>query len=400
MSLPVEQNSELVSLCLKMPEELVDDFLGKLHYVSEFITGFELISDAPSDQVRFQLLPGHEEERAKIAGQIVEVARKMCGAYRRVESKVLAKRERAVSFNDDPHPLLQARGDLFYFGQGRYGFGPRLVELLNFFDGRLLQLAESFSAEPYQFPTLIGADLLERCRYLQSFPHSLSFVSHLREDLEAIQNFARTAKWDGTRLVCDPQDVARIECLLSSAVCFHCYAWLQNQRLTRPGVFTAVGKCFRYESGNLGKLERLWDFTMRELIFVGTQEQVLDQRERAIKETTRLLDEWELSYEISSATDPFFIDEYSAATFQLAFDLKFEIQASLPYKRKTLAVGSFNFHRDYFGRSLNVSCAGGEAASTGCAAFGLERLVLAFISQHGLNVNAWPRAVAGQMKRW
>jgi seryl-tRNA synthetase len=400
MSRPVEQNSELVSLDLKMPEELSDDFLSKLHYVSEFITEFELISDASSDQVRFQLLPGHEEERTKIASQIVEVARKMCGAYRRVETKVLAQRERAVTFRDDPHPLLQARGDLFYFGQGRYGFGPRLVELLNFFDARLLQLAESFSAEPYQFPTLIGADLLERCRYLQSFPHSLSFVSHLREDLEAIQNFARTAKWDGSRLVCEPQDVERIECLLSSAVCFHCYAWLQNQSLKQPGVFTAVGKCFRYESGNLGKLERLWDFTMRELIFVGTQEQVLDQRERAIKETTKLLDEWGLSYEISSATDPFFIDEYSAATFQMAFDLKFEIQASLPYKRKTLAVGSFNFHRDYFGRSLNISCAGGEAASTGCAAFGLERLVLAFLSQHGLDASAWPHAVAKQMKRW
>jgi hypothetical protein len=43
-----------------------------------------------------------------------------------------------------------------------------------------------------------------------------------------------------------------------------------------------------------------------------------------------------LSYEIRSATDPFFIEEYASATFQLAFDLKFEIRADLPYKQKTL----------------------------------------------------------------
>lgn len=392
--------SYFVSLGAEIPAELVDDFLAKLHYVSESVEGFELIQDGHPARIRFRLLPGREEEQALVAGRIVEVAEKLCRAARFAEPIVLVRRKRTPLFNGDPHPLLEERGDLFRFGHGRYGLGPRLVKLLEFFDQQLLQQAEQFGAAPYQFPTLIGADLLERCRYLQTFPHSLSFVSHLREDLSAIQDFARHARWDGSGLIFSPEDLSKVECLLASAVCFHCYAWLQDSRLPQPLAFTARGKCFRFESGNMGGLERLWDFTMRELIFVGTEGHVLAERQKAVERMTELLDEWELSYEIKSATDPFFIDEYSAALFQMAFDLKYEIRAFLPYNRKSLAVGSFNCHRDHFGRALNISCAGDEAANTGCVAFGLERLALAFLAQHGLDARDWPASVAEKIKGW
>ena len=356
--------------------------------------------DGGDARVRFRLPAGREGERALVAERIVAVAEGMCQAARFCEPKVLVRRERAPSFEGDPHALLEERGDLFKFGRGRYGLGPRLVELLEFFDRQLLRRAEQAGAAPHQFPTLVGADLLERCGYLRSFPHSLCLVSHLREDMGAIQDFARDARWDGGGLVFSPEASSRVECLLSPTVCFHCYAWLQDGRLPRPAAFTARGKCFRYESGSMSKLERLWDFTMRELIFVGPEGYVLAERRKAVESLAGLLDEWGLSYEIKSATDPFFIDGYSAAAFQMAFDLKYEVRASLPYKGKTLAVGSFNFHRDHFGRALNISCAEGEPANTGCVGFGLERLALAFLAQHGLDAKGWPAAVAEQVGGW
>jgi seryl-tRNA synthetase len=394
-----EVEVHVAALSVSIPEELLDEFLSKLHYISEEIVSFELLPNE-RDQVRFRLRSGDERQASVIAGNIAKVAQKMCQAYRPSVAKVLVEHHVKFGFDADPHPLLEERGDLFRFGQGRYGFGPRLVELASFFDQRIVEMTKDFQAAPYQFPTLIGADVMERCKYLRSFPHSLSLVSHLREDLDAIQNFARTARWDGNNLVCNHEDLSQIQCLLSSAVCYHCYAWLQNSVLPQPRAFTAVGKCFRYESGNLGGIERLWDFTMRELIFVGPQEYVLARRQAGIDSTVVLLNEWGLDYDIMTATDPFFIDEYSVTTFQKAFDLKFEIRATLPYKAKTLAVGSFNFHQDYFGRALNITCGSGEAASTGCVAFGIERLVLAFLAQHGLDPKHWPEAVAVALKTW
>jgi seryl-tRNA synthetase len=217
----------------------------------------------------------------------------------------------------------------------------------------------------------------------------------LREDLEAIMEFARIARIDDGRLACSPEHLAGVKCLLSPTICFHYYAWLQGTALATPRTITAIGHCFRYESGALSSLERLWDFTMREIVFVGPQDYVLERRERCVKAAAALLDEWGLSYEICSATDPFFIDGYSAqSAFQSAFELKFEVRADLPYTSgKTLAVGSFNYHQDFFGRSLAIEQPGGGNAHTGCVGFGLERLIWAFFSQYGLDPARWPGTV-------
>ena len=387
----VEPGLYCVTLEIQIPRELSDEFLSKLPYLSESLVDFHL--DADRNELRFRC-SGDAAEAGVIAERIVESAHKLVENFRGRTVRTLVSRDRPVTFKEDPHPLLEASGDLVRFGAGRVGLGPLLVRLCDFFDGQLRKLAEDFAARAYQFPALIGAEVLERCKYLKSFPHSLSLVSHLKEDLRAIQEFARTVHWERDSLAYEGDALSKVQCLLSPTICFHCYAWLQGASLPHPQSFTAVGRCFRYESGNLGGLERLWDFTMREIIFVGPEDYVLAQRAKAIDKTVELLDEWQLSFDISTATDPFFIDEYSMASFQAAFELKYEIQARLPYREKSTAVGSFNFHRDLFGRSLNITDTAGQPLTTGCVGFGLERLALAFLAQHGLDKRRWPRSVA------
>ena len=84
--------------------------------------------------------------------------------------------------------------------------------------------------------------------------------------------------------------------------------------------------------------------------------------------------------------------------FQLAFELKFEILAPLPYKQTDLAIGSFNYHQDFFGRSFAISGKSGAPIHTSCVGFGLERVALAFLAQHGLNPKLWPAAIANQIR--
>ena len=113
-------------------------------------------------------------------------------------------------------------------------------------------------------------------------------------------------------------------------------------------VATAVGNCFRYEAINLTSLERLWNFTMREVIFVGAKDFVLENREIARQRMSQVFERIGLAYRVESANDPFFIGEFrKQAAFQSAFQLKFEIRARLPFKDCTLAVGSYNYHQDF-----------------------------------------------------
>jgi hypothetical protein len=132
---------------------------------------------------------------------------------------------------------------------------------------------------------------------------------------------------------------------------------------------------------------------MREVIFVGPKDFVLQNRETGRERMRGFFEEIGLAYRVESANDPFFIGEFKKqAAFQSAFQLKFEIRAGLPFKQSTLAVGSYNYHQDFFGRSLNITLPDGSPAHTGCIAFGLERMAFAFLSQYGLDAANWPDA--------
>ena len=378
-------------LGVSIPATLAKDFLAKLHYVSEEISSFAFVAGR-ADRVEFALREPHQADPRMIEARFAEIARKMTSSFRDFQPKVLVQRAKPTfGFSEDPHPALERAGALRSMGQGRYALGPQMMLLLDHFEERLLKMADQFHAPRHQFPALIGAETLERCRYIQSFPHSLNIVSHIREDFEAIQRFGATARWNGHSLNMDSSALAAPKCFLSPSVCFHWYAWMKDSVVERPRNVTAVGKCFRYEAGNLSGLERLWDFTMREVIFMGPRDYVLAERNRAVDATVELMDSWDLAYQIESATDPFFIESFGVqSAFQLAFDLKFEVRAVLPYRSSTLAVASFNYHQDFFGKSFNIRGTDGKPIETGCIGFGLERLALAFIAQHGPDPEHWP----------
>jgi seryl-tRNA synthetase len=303
--------------------------------------------------------------------------------------------DRQVPFRLDPMPELLRRGELCQESAGIFALGPLLTRLIAYFEAQFIALADSFNAVPHRFPTLIPAVYLERVNYFRAFPHSLTFATHLREDLDVIDRFAQAAVCDDHGLQAPPDSFAGVQALLSPAVCYHLYFALADKPLPAgQAIATAVGQCFRYEAINLVSLERMWNFTMREVIFVGPKDFILENREVARQRMSLLFERIGFAYRVENANDPFFIGEFrKQAAFQSAFQLKFEIRASLPYKASTLAVGSYNYHQDFFGRSLNITLPDGSPAHTGCVAFGLERIAFAFLAQFGLDPLAWPAEV-------
>ena len=170
--------------------------------------------------------------------------------------------DRPVPYRGDPNAELLARREMFQEAAGIFTVGPLVTRLIDFFETQFLSLADSFGAAPYRVPTLIPARFLERVNYFRAFPHSLTFVTHLREDLDVIDHFAQHAACDEHGLNIPRESFAPIQTLLSPAVCYHLYFSLADRPL--PGgslAATAVGNCFRYESLNLTSLERMWNFT-------------------------------------------------------------------------------------------------------------------------------------------
>ena len=228
--------------------------------------------------------------------------------------------------------------------------------------------------------------------------HSVSFVGRFRENLEAIRAYSGNVKAALETGAPPPQPppgaLAEMEQVLSPAVCYHAYRGLQGG--TVPSGLEAVwatGKCFRYESGNLTGLDRLWDFTMQELVFIGEAARVQQAREALMLRAAAFAREAGLAFTLQTANDPFFIDQYAArAAYQEIFELKYELRLALPHLGRDLAAASFNYHQDYFGGRFAIAAPSGPA-HTACAAFGLERWAYAVACQFGPDPAAWPEAL-------
>jgi len=333
-----------------------------------------------------------EERGAALTAELQSLAVRIQRSLRSLQRKVLFHSAEA----DDPH--FSDNVDLspvHFLGVGQVAMEGVPLQLFRYFDRVFESFGEPWKAAPLMTPTLIPSRVLSRCDYFRSFPQYVTFATHLKEDVAVIDGFrARHQTADDVDELA-LGDMDRPDACLSPAVCYHVYHLYENRTIPAFGATHGIcGKCFRYESSNLSDLRRLWDFTMREVVFMGGREEVLKAREQSIEMMSEFLREHRVASEIRTASDPFFIAPDAAAKtyFQLSSDSKYEMSLLLPGGER-LAVGSHNYHSDFFGRAFNVNVKDAGPMHSVCVAFGLERWVYAFLQQHGSEPSRWPDPV-------
>jgi seryl-tRNA synthetase len=308
--------------------------------------------------------------------------------------------ERKVAYRSAAMDAPSFAGDAAVDGVRFEGHGLALLDglalrLLQYFDRSFADFGRAWTPTALRAPTLIPTSVLARCDYFRTFPHTVTMACHLPEDPPLIEDFRRRHDQRETLDDASVHDMATPEACLSPAMCYHAFNASRDRVLAdHPVVYSMVGKCFRYESSNMGDLRRLWDFTMRELVFLGDRERVLEERRKGIAAFGPFLEAHRLAGEIRTASDPFFVAPDSAAKtyFQLSAETKYEVSLLLPGDAR-LAVGSFNYHADFFGRRFSIREAGGLPLHSVCFGWGLERWVHAFVAQHGRDPSAWPAVV-------
>lgn len=259
--------------------------------------------------------------------------------------------------------ILENLNEVFNLGVGQVGYRGIFLKLIRFFDNKFLQLAIKYNATEVIYPTIIPKEVLEKSDYFTSFPKIATKINRNH--------------------------------FLTPALCFHSYQQLENMILEKsPVVITTVGKCFRLENEAYKSLERLWDFTMREIICIGTYEDVEKLRSLLIQSLLEFSETLQLQGTFVKASDPFFTSDANKGKriLQKLKPLKFELRLSIN-KTETLAVSSFNHHESFFGECFNIKLSNSEIASTSCIAFGLERWVFAFLTQYGLNHKSYPQII-------
>jgi hypothetical protein len=258
--------------------------------------------------------------------------------------------------------------------------GPALV-WLHRLDAAVVTAAQAWGAQEHHFPPVVQAADLERVDYFRSFPHLMTVPVSLPPDEAAIERFtARCGRPSGTVPI---QEHASVGHALLPAACYQVYPLLGSSRLEGRALITTKAVCFRRES-HFVPLRRQWAFTMREMVCVGTEDEVTDLLDRGRALVAVLCERLDLRRDWADATDPF---------FQPTKQGRYLYQRLNPVKHEAvvddLAIASVNRHHEHFGDAFAIT-RGGQAAQSGCVAFGLERWLSVVSVRWGPDPAAWP----------
>ena len=256
--------------------------------------------------------------------------------------------------------------------------------------GTLISEYRPDGAEVLAFPPLMSRAQIERQGYLKSFPTLLGVVSCLCDGERQIRQLAERAEegedWTPALTATD--------LVLTPAACYPVYPMVAARGVLPSGgaVFDVSCDCFRREPSI--DLERMQSFRMREFVRIGSPEQVIQFRTNWIQHGRAIATRLGLNFAVELASDPFFGRGGAlAAKSQTEQELKFELLAPIRPESSPTACMSFNYHQDHFGLSWGMTTDAGSTPHSACAAFGIDRLVLALFTAHGLRFDEWPGSV-------
>jgi seryl-tRNA synthetase len=394
------QHVNIQAFTIALPRAVDPEVASDIEKESVFVspTIDRIVIEADMITARVMLKAGADSAvAAEKAKRFLEVMSRQLSGF---ETKVFVEtlRRDTGPFQADVNRGLVERGWMHDYGKGQVAYsGPvlKLARLINDKAGALYQ--QAFDAKDGHFPAMIDADTLHKCGYFDSHPNAVTFLGNMLEDFDAIEAF-RLANSCSEGAHMPPHDHIHVDGMcLNPAACFPCYPTLKGQTFASGACYTWMGRVFRYESRNINGLDRLYEFNVRELVFVGDADYCRDVRRKALPIIEELAAFFDIECRVQTATDPFFATVSAAKKFfQAAQEVKNEIKIpalGADGQIKQLACGSVNLHGHFFGERFDIRDGNGAFVQTGCVGLGIERWVLAAFTQHGFDPERWPKPV-------
>jgi seryl-tRNA synthetase len=297
--------------------------------------------------------------------------------------------ERQSAFRDE----LLAAGLLVSLGaDGLYGRSGRFEDVVEAVSRIVGDLGRGDGADRVRFPPVEPRWVFERTDYLKSFPDLTgavhTFTGGDADHARLLADAEAGADWSGHL---QPADA-----LLCPAVCHPLSPTIAGTRADGGRRFDVLGWVFRHEPSV--DPARLQAFRQHEVVYVGDPAGARAHRDLWVDRGLDVLGSLGLEVEPVVANDPFFgrVGRMLAAN-QRDEELKIELVAEVASPDRLTAILSSNCHEDHFGAAFGITAGDGSVAHSACVGFGLERITLALLRRHGLDVDAWPAATRDRL---
>ncbi|MDF9506817.1 hypothetical protein P5808_21800 [Bacillus cereus] len=352
-------------------KEFLSEFIERIAYIStniQFVQFLEL-----EEVIEIELINDENIEDLYIAYEgLVESSKKW---------KMLSEKELKsnLPINEKHVNPLKSVSDVAFYEEIE-------LELLDFFDREFIAIAKNAGANLRQYPLSLTNEVMDLCKYHTNFPQNIFAVFEIPHNYQIIDKIRQEGN------VFHSSHFQNSGRFLQPCICYHCYSEWKNQQFHVPQVITAKGNCFRHEiPWRINPLRKL-EFTMREIVFIGSGEQVLELRMKILEEVWNLFNDLGLNGKVVTASDPFFFyEDMDKATFQKMANAKYELVAVMNGESSSIA--SFNYCSDSLCKSFSIKDGNGESLHSGCVAFGIDRWLQMFLKKHGKNKAGWPKKI-------
>ena len=283
-----------------------------------------------------------------------------------------------ICYSKNPMAELYDMGLVTKVGNGLFVLEGVLVKIINKIESLISNIADLINARHVFVPCNLSIENAMRSKHLNSFSNQAIMLKLYGVNASNDKNIDKH------------EGLAGYVGIASPTVCYHYFSSLRGKKINGNYAITALSRCSRKERGKLDDLSRLENFTMREIVFFGSEKYCLAQREELLNQTIEILkSKLNLTFRVVTASDPFFGDESKIKKkAQLALESKYEIQALLPYNKKKISIASFNLHGKVFYERFKIIPKNMRLAFSGCAGWGYERLLYAILSQKGLDFSS------------
>lgn len=282
--------------------------------------------------------------------------------------------------------------EVIFFGNGQIGFGEKGNFLFDFFDSKFSEIAYELGAIEKLYPVLLPLDAYSMTGYVRKTPQYAIFCSTVKESLKELeQTDAAVHNKKIKEIIKEPRFA------LSPSACFHTYIEYKDKTLKDNTIVTFKQNVFRNEGRlNYNEIGRLCDYHVREIVMLGSNQFIIEIRDKIMQKSKELMSKLQLVGDISLASDSFVVPKMQMyRKIQHIDKSKYEMHLNIS-SDKSISTASYNLHGKAFTDPFNISVENCEDTVTACVGFGLQRWILAFLSQYGFNEEYWPEEVKSE----
>ncbi len=311
--------------------------------------------------------------------------------------------EKEPVWNGDPSEEMQKRGWIKLLGKGKWFYMPPAAAIMRAMEKIALEeVVLPLGFKEVIEPMHVSFDTWLKTGHLEGMPGEIYYICEPKSrDEQQWEHFIDLVKI--TKEVPTDELLKNLKPPKEGVVYAQCpniYASLAGKTIGEDALplllFEHSVPSDRYEAGGKHGIERVDEFHRIEVVYIGTKEQLLELREKLIARYKHVFNDiLDLEWRMAKVT-PFYMQQAGIVGMEEE-EAKgtIDFEAWLPYRgdrsKEWLEFQNISIVGEKYTKAFNIK---GQRSTlwSGCSGIGLERWMVSFLAQKGLEPENWPKS--------